>query len=152
MDNPDDEKTTINVKSVSAAAWERAKSSATKQGETMGAWLSRAINRLADSEAGPREFPPSLANPAPEMVKPDSPSVPVSPVDLATLMQGMASLASATGVPPAKADVRRAYGLADDLVRDARGIPRKPRIVGKARGQSLLESSKAGTLDMKRQE
>ncbi len=67
-------------------------------------------------------------------------------------MQGMASLASATGVPPAKADVRRAYGLADDLVRDARGIPRKPRIVGKARGQSLLENSKAETLGMKRQD
>jgi len=36
-------------------------------------------------------------------------------------------------VPPAKADVRRVHGLVDDFVRDARGIPSKPRVVGKAR-------------------
>jgi len=48
-------------------------------------------------------------------------------------MQGQAALAAATGVPPAKADVRRVHGLVDDFVRDARGIPRKPRAVGKAR-------------------
>lgn len=140
----DDGKTTINVKSVSVAAWERAKSSALKQGETMGAWVSRALNQLADDEAGPREFPPSPANPSPREVKPDSSGASVSMADVAVLMQGIAAVAAATGQPPAKADLRRAYGLADELVRDARGIPRKPRIVGKAIGQSLLLEGKAG--------
>ena len=142
----DDEKTTINVKGVSGKAWERAKTAALKQGEPMGPWLSRAINQLADREAGPREFPPVTANLAPETVKPD-PNPGLSPVEVAALMQAQAALASATGVAPPKADQRRLYGLADELVRDARGMPRKARIVGKAPRQSLLENGKAAVLD-----
>jgi hypothetical protein len=123
MANPDDEKTTINVKGVSAKAWERAKNAAKKQDETMGDWLSRAANHLADREAGPREFPPALqANLPPEMVKPPSLTAP----ELAGLMQGMAALATATNIPPAKTDVRRAYALVDEHVREARGMPPRP--------------------------
>jgi hypothetical protein len=138
MDNPDDGKTTINVKGVSAKAWERAKAAAAKQDETLGVWLSRAANQLADREAGPREFPPQPpANLAPEMVKPSGLTAP----ELAALLQGMAALATATGTSPAKADVRRAYALVDDHVREARGIPPRPIRLhprpGKANGQPL---------------
>ena len=145
----DDGKTTINVKAVSARAWERAKGAAVKQGETMGAWLSRAINQLADGEAGPREFPPARVppvepvRPGPGLAAHGPASALVSPGELADVMQGMAALAAATGVAPAKSSVRRAYGLADDLVRDARGIPRRARRDGKAGGQALLENGKA---------
>lgn len=169
MDNPDDDKTTINVKAVSGRAWEKAKSSAIKQGETMGTWLSRAINQLADREAsGPRELAPLPVNLPPAVnslaTQPRSvleqlathpvnlrgetgnpgPANPMSVDDLASLMHGMAALASATEVPPAKTDIRRAYGLADDLVRDARGMPRRPRVAGgKADGKALPETGKA---------
>ena len=144
MGNPDDERTTINVKGVSVRAWERAKASAIRQGQPMGVWLSRAIVQLADMEAGPREFPP--ANPSANLgagTGNPGPAATMTAADLADLMRGMAAYAEATGVPQAKADVRRAYGLADELVRDARGIPRKPRPVGKTAGQSLLEKGKA---------
>lgn len=142
MDNPDDRNTVINVKGVSVKAWERAKTAAAKQDETMGAWLSRAINQLVDREAGPREFPPvPMANHRSEMVKP--PGLPAP--ELAELMQGMAALATATGTNPAKVDVRRAYAAVDDLVREARGMPPRPvrRIAGKAGGQALSLDGKA---------
>lgn len=147
MDNPEGDKTTINVKAVSARSWERAKASAIKQGQTMGAWLSRAIDQLADAEAGPREFPP--ANPAANLAAQggnpgQAPGMTAG--ELADLMRGVAALATASGTSPAKADLRRAYGLADELVREARGLPRKPRPVGKAVGQSLLENGKAPAL------
>ena len=142
MVNPDDERATINVKGVAARAWERAKTAALKQDETMGVWLSRAIDYRADAEAGPREFPP--ANPAPKTVKPEAA---LAAEQLADLMRGMAALATATSIAPAKADIRRVYRLADDLVRDARGMPpRKLRIAGKAGWQSLLENGKAGAI------
>jgi cysteine synthase A len=81
--------TTINVKRVSAAAWEAAKAAAIRQGKTMGAWLSRAIATQADMEAGPREVPP-VARPAanPELLPPER---------LAELLHGVAALSSSTG-------------------------------------------------------
>jgi hypothetical protein len=119
MANPDDEKTTINVKGVSEKAWERAKNAARKQDETMGDWLSRAANHLADKEAGPREFPPvQQVNLRPEMVKPTGLSAP----ELTDLMQGLAALATATGTPPAKANLRRIYALVDEHVLEACGM------------------------------
>lgn len=45
---------------------------------------------------------------------------------LASLMQGMAALAAATGTTPAKADTRRLYGLVDEHVRQLRGLPPPP--------------------------
>ena len=55
----DDQKTVINVKAVSIAAWEKGKAAAAKADETMGTWLSRAIIQLADREAGERYIPPA---------------------------------------------------------------------------------------------
>jgi hypothetical protein len=135
MANPGEETTIINVKSVSAAAWEKAKKAATKQGETLGEWLSRAITQVADREAEqPRELPP---------VKPSRPgTMPAS--EVSHMMQAMAALAAATGRPPPKAITARAYRLADDLFRSEMGLPPNPvRLSGLARRQSLLENGKA---------
>lgn len=133
MGNPLDERTTINVKGVSVTAWERAKKAANKQDETMGTWLSRAAEHLANLEDGPREFPPMVtpANLPLEMGNPPPAPAPVE--NLGQLMQGMAALAAATGTPPAKADTRRLYALVDDRVRQARGQPPRPVRVRQAR-------------------
>ena len=141
MANPGDETTIINVKSVSAAAWEKAKKAANKQGETMGAWLTRAITQLANREdEHPREFPP---------VKPAANHAPVRPgtmtaAEVAHMMQGMAALVAATGRTPPKPITARAYRLADDLFRHEMGLPPNPvRLAGLAKKQSLLENGKA---------
>lgn len=146
MGNPPNDKTTINVKAVPVKSWERAKSCAAKQDEAMGEWLHRAINQLADMEAGPREFPPVKpeANKISEAGNPGQSTM--TPGELAGLLGGIAAAAAACGVPAARADLRRAYGLADDMVRDARGIPRKPRPSGKALRQSSLLSGKSTPL------
>ena len=47
MGNLSDERTTINVKGMSVSSWERAKKAAGKQDESMGAWLTRAVEHLA---------------------------------------------------------------------------------------------------------
>lgn len=150
MGNPSDERTTINVKGMSVSSWERAKKSAAKQDESMGAWLTRAVEQLANLEDGPREFPPMPpANPAPESGNPPALAASGAPVEglgLGQLMQGMAALAAATGTPPARSDTRRLYALVDDQVRQARGMPPRPvrrRQGGLAAGQSLLENGKA---------
>jgi hypothetical protein len=145
--NPDDEKTTINVKGVSTSAWERAKKSAGKQEQPMGAWLSHAANLLADREDGPRALvpveaaeslpahPPGSAVPAPARLTVD---------ELGVMMQGMAALATATGVMPAKADIRRAYAAADDRIRQDRGLPPRPVRRGKAAGKALPIERQSG--------
>lgn len=56
---PEDEKIIVNVKGVSAKAWERAKIGSHKAGETLGQWLSRACEQLANLESGQRMFPTS---------------------------------------------------------------------------------------------
>jgi hypothetical protein len=44
LDNPDDvERTIINVKGVSVAAWNAARNAAKRQDEPMGAWVSKAL-------------------------------------------------------------------------------------------------------------
>ena len=143
MDNPDDEKTVINVKGMSLRAWEKAKRAASKQDQTMGAWLSRAVDHLANLEDGPREFAPvQPANLEPKSGNPSS--LPIEQLGL--LMQGLAALSTATGTAPAKGNLRRLYTLADDHVREASGSPARPvrvRTSGKAFGQSRLLQGKA---------
>lgn len=139
------DRVTINVKAMSAHAWDRARAAATRQGETMGEWLSRAVTQLADREASAaRELPP-LAKPGPDLGRINPMPSPLAAADLADLMRSMGALAAASGTMPPKASVRLAYGLADALVRDAHGLPRKPSRIGRAVGQSLLENGKAGS-------
>jgi hypothetical protein len=145
MGNPDEERTTINVKSVSVSAWERAKKAAAKQDDPMGVWLSRAAHHLADMEAGPREFPP--APPPPSASGPEPAERKLSATELAALMQASAAFSAATGVKPAVRDAQRLHATLDAMVREGTGQPprtvRPPRnapLIGKAEGQSLLES------------
>lgn len=161
--------TTINVKAVDRDAWQRAKNAADKQDETMGVWLSRALNFRCDAESGPREFLPTsisrpalpAANPPPQMA---NPAVALqSAADVAAILQGLAAVAAATGAAGVLAS---AVALADDMVRAARGMPPRPvrrggkapdrdghgRFVsvphdGKAPGKALLESGKAEAID-----
>lgn len=129
MDNPDDEKTTINVKGVYVKAWETAKKAANRQNMTMGLWLSRASETQANLEDGPMEIP--AANPTPDWVKPAI----LTADEIGVMMSGMVAMAGATGVQPSKRTVRQVYGLIEDRVRLARSDAFV--IVGKASRQSL---------------
>jgi hypothetical protein len=52
--------TTVNIKAIKVAAWERAKTAAGRNDETLGNWVSRACEQLAAAEAGgPRLYPPA---------------------------------------------------------------------------------------------
>ena len=137
------ERTTINVKGVEVTQWNRAKVCAQRSAESMGEWLSRAVRQLADAEAsGPRELAPVQAGEAglaAEAIPGNPPSTSMSAGELAGLMQGMATVTTATGIAPARADLRRAYGLADAMVRQAGGLPPRPTRAGKAGGQSSLK-------------
>ena len=116
----------------------------------MGEWASRAFDKLADMEAADQ-----VALPVKQSANSDAENgytgkaASMTTGELADLMRGVAALAAASGTAPAKADTRRAFGLADDLVREARGMP--PRLVrvrapGKASGQTLLGDGKASPL------
>jgi hypothetical protein len=139
--------TIVNIKGIDLDAWEAAKTAAARQDETMGEWVSRALNHLVNLEAGPREFPPNpAANLGPKTVNPGQAEA------LATL----AGLAPAlTGIGPklagyAAADVSR---LISDCSRLARGEAprpaaarirnRPPAIPHKAAG--LIEANPAAT-------
>ena len=116
MGNPDDGRTTINVKGVTREAWERARAAATKSGEAMGAWLSRAVDQLARLEAGPREFPPALA------VKPTNNSGnPDADARLIDLLTAAATLSTACGGKLSA--VPGLTALCAERVRSARGLP-----------------------------
>ena len=157
MGNPEDERTIINVKGVSAPAWERAKKAANKQGQAMGAWLSRAINQLADAEDGPREFPPlPVGNPPPEMGNLSPPAgnpEGMTADQLAAVMQGLAAVAASSWTLPTKVAVRRIYSLVDDHVREAKRLPPAPvRLrsapsARKAVGQSLPRKGKTALIE-----
>lgn len=117
MDNPEVKRTIINVKGMDAEQWERAKTAANRQDETMGEWLSRAVKHLADMEEGGREFGPS------ERV---SERKPLTAEQVAALMQAAAQLALATGKPAPKSHAHGLRAVVDDLTRQARGLPPKP--------------------------
>jgi hypothetical protein len=51
MANPNDEpRTVVNIKGGRVAAWDRARAASGHAGETLGSWVSRACNQLADLE------------------------------------------------------------------------------------------------------
>lgn len=130
VDEP--ETTTVTIKAMPTASWERAKVAAKRQGENQGSWVARACDQLAEREAGERLILPGERRSAP--VEPSLPGPVIPPETLLALMQAAHATASA-GVPK---DVQRhAFALLRTQLRAARGLPplapRKPR-------QTLIES------------
>jgi hypothetical protein len=139
-DKNDDAKTIINVKGVSVEAWEAAKKAANKQDQTMGEWLTRALNHLANLEAGPREFLPiPAANPDPETVNPNQAAALAALATLAPVLAGIGPKLTRQAASDVSA-------LISGFAREARGLPPRAKASrrGKADGQTLLENGKAG--------
>ena len=114
MAQDEGQSTIINVKGVSAKAWETTKKRANLRCETMGEWLTRAINTQANLEAGPREFPP--ANPATPSANPPPPTV-----DLREVASVLAACGAA-GVPLQKRVAGRVNALLFAALPPARQI------------------------------
>lgn len=137
MDNPDDEKTIVNIKSVFKRSWDRAKVAAERNDETLGAWVSRALDQLADRESGPREIladakPPANPGPDPRLEQ------------LFGMMRNISDLTAATGQKPPKHTVSRLYSMADAWSREQTGLaPKVINMSGLARGKAGLENGKA---------
>ncbi len=125
---------TINVKGVRAEAWERAGAAAKRQDQSLGEWVSRACDLLADMESGEREFGPS---------QPVKPRKELTPEQVAALLQGVAATAGSRH--RAAVDLRL---LASEMARDALGlepIPVRSRAIpsgnlGRVSRQSALIS------------
>lgn len=141
MDNPDDAKTIINVKGIVVRSYERAKKAANAANETMGSWLSRAMDQLANLEAGERYIlPASPANHAPVP--------PPQAVDLSDLAAVLTALTQA-GLPVQKRIGRHINAILNDRLAASRGLPTEGKLPverqlnlgrvagGHARAQSL---------------
>lgn len=119
---------------------------AKRAGLTIGEWMDLAVHSQHRLDDGQHVFPPASGiKPASHPTKPSS----LGTEQLADLMHGMAALAAATGTSPAKTDVRRAYHLVDAHIRDASGLPPRPRRarIGRAFGQAALENGQAEHLN-----
>lgn len=113
MANPKDGLTTVNVKNVSEAEWERAKRCANRSDEVIGTWLSRAVKLLADmEESGGREFGPG---------EPTKPRRELSPEQVAALLQGVGATQSSRN--RAAVELRT---LAAGMAREALGMDPLP--------------------------
>ena len=127
----DDPRTVINVKAVSIAAWEKGKAAAAKADETMGTWLSRALNQLADREAGERYIPPA------KPVKPDA----VPGVDLHDVAAVLVAMGQAN-IQVQKRVAARVNGLLFAVLPPARLIPSlTAREKGKATAKNELSEA-----------
>jgi hypothetical protein len=142
MDNPDDEKTIINVKAVSVSSWERAKKAANRNGETLGSWLSRACDQLANLDAGDRLILPS-ANP----VNPSRNLAALPPVDFHEVAAIIMAMKEA-GLPVQKRIGQHVNALLHTKLREARGEPEKGRGGRLIHGLAAPENGKAISHDL----
>jgi hypothetical protein len=124
MANPDDEpRQIVNIKGIRTTSWERARAASARSGETLGAWVSRALDQLADRESGER-FLPAATPPA-------NPANPAAAADLAAIGAALMGLAQAGGT--AQARVVREVNRAIFAQAGGQLAPRKPRLIaGKA--------------------
>ena len=134
MANPEDEtaadKTTINVKGVRKSSWEAARRGAAQRGDSMGAWLSDAIDRRISREARQIELPSEPARTPP--LTPDQLTQRIMAV--AALQQSAAALKMARVRSTGRDAMRIAQeSLAHEMDAD-RGRPART-ISGKARGK-----------------
>jgi hypothetical protein len=141
MDNPTNERTTVTVKGLSVTAWNEAKKAATKTGEPMGVWLSRAIVEQANREAGrPRELPPEKPTP----LTPDQLTARMTAVG--QLGSSIASIKQSTGRATGRSALQRSLASLEQLLNDAEGPPsRVLRIERKTTRQTKPIEWQAGT-------
>jgi hypothetical protein len=152
MDNPDDERTIINVKGINVRSYEGAKKAANKAGETMGSWLSRAMDQLANLEAGERYIPPdnpanrppglAIANPANPAYLPARP-----PVDFREVAAVIMALKE-PGLPVQKRIGHHVNTLLNNRLREARGLPEEKvrgRPIEISHGLTEAENGKASS-------
>lgn len=137
MATPEEATTTINVKNVRSTAWERAKLAANRQGETMGEWLSRAIDHLANLESGQREIAPGKpVKPTAELL---AEIAPVVGGNLADMTREARSSVSA---------------LVDAHIRESQGLPPRPvrvpppRLAGRKAEPQNGQSGLAGSASL----
>lgn len=121
MSDDEPDKAPMTIKAVPVATRKKMAACATKRGETMAEWLARAVDTQAERDAGEVVIPPG---------QPDKPAalaralVTVETADLAALLQAVAAVGTAAGLPAGVA--REAYAAARIRLREARGLPGKP--------------------------
>src|SRR4051794_41178946 len=115
---------TVNIKGISSKEWEKARGIATRNGESMGEYVSRALAQLAEREAGERFFPPERFSP---VVPPDLPStIPALPDNPGIALPEVAAVLVAlkeAGLPIQKRIGRQINALLDAKLRAA--MPRQ---------------------------
>lgn len=136
MDNPDEaDKTIINVKGVRKSAWEAAKRGATQQGDSMGTWLSDAIDQRAirdsDQVKPPAKNDGKKGNPA--ALTPDQLTARI--IAAAALQQSAAAMKQACGRTTGKGALMRVLSSLEQHVIEAEGLP--PRRVRTIAGPSF---------------
>lgn len=134
MDNPqDDDRTIINVKGVRKPAWEKAKRGSAQTGESMGTWLSGAIEIRAIHDASGIQSPGNpLANPS---LTPDQLTARIEAV--AAYQQSVAALKMARARSIGNGALVAVQSSLEQHVIDVDGPPKR-QIAGKARGQDRL--------------
>lgn len=133
MDNPDtDDKTIINVKGVRKPAWEAARRGAAQAGDSMGTWLSDAIDRRISHDAtaieGPANNRGEVGNP--DALTPDQLTARI--MALAALQQSMAAMKTARMRSSGRGVLATVQASLVQRVIDAEGEPVR-EIRGKAR-------------------
>jgi hypothetical protein len=91
VDNPETQRTTVNVKNVDVDAWEIARKHAARNDESLGSVVSRALYQLGKTDL----LEPKMASRASANLM--GITTDRSTDDLPTLMQAAAALAAATG-------------------------------------------------------
>jgi hypothetical protein len=120
----DQRKAPWTIKAVPVETRRLALDCANRAGLTMAEWMDRAVHTQARTDAGnavlEREsFERGAAPPAPGVLDASA---------LLVMMQAAAAAAHASGQPMSKRVAQRFYGLVDDQVRSAGGLPaRKSR-------------------------
>jgi hypothetical protein len=148
VDNPDEERTIINVKAVNVRSYEGAKKAANKAGETMGSWLSRAMDQLANLESGERYIlPDNLANRSHGLAVANPANLPaLPPVDFREVAAIIMAMKEA-GLPVQKRIGHHVNVLLNNRLREVRGMPQEKargRQFGISHGLTEAENGKAG--------
>jgi hypothetical protein len=120
----DGAKTPWTIKGVPAATRQKVVACCAKQGQTQAEWIARAVDHLANLEAGERVIPPAGQTPADQQGKTEANPGPGMSLDsLAQAATAAQKMAEASGMPIPKTTARRVFMLLDNHCRVAQGLP-----------------------------